>query len=81
MSDSKKGTFAAVNFGSITAEVMKKMQWLKRKLVAQIELTEWTENNHLRHTKFVGLRADKNPRSVIHEIGLWLLLRTLGISG
>jgi ATP-dependent DNA ligase len=52
---------------ALTVEVMKKMQWLKPKLVAQIEFTEWTENNHLRHSKFVGLRADKNPRSVIHE--------------
>jgi bifunctional non-homologous end joining protein LigD len=54
---------------ALTADVMRKMQWLKPKLVAQIEFTEWTENNHLRHSKFVGLRADKDPRRVIHEIG------------
>lgn len=54
---------------ALTAEVMEKMQWLKPKLVAQIEFTEWTENNHLRHSKFIGLRADKEPRSVIHEKG------------
>jgi bifunctional non-homologous end joining protein LigD len=41
------------------------MQWLTPKLVAQIEFTQWTENNHLRHSKFVGLRADKDPRRVI----------------
>ena len=54
---------------ALTAEVMKKMRWLKPNLVAQIEFTDWTENNHLRHSRFVGLRADKNPRSVIHETG------------
>ena len=54
---------------ALTAEVMKKMQWLKPQLVAQIEFTEWTENNHLRHSRFVGLRPDKDPRRVIHETG------------
>jgi bifunctional non-homologous end joining protein LigD len=54
---------------ALTADVMKNMQWLKPKLVAQIEFTDWTENNHLRHSKFVGLRADKDPRSVIREVG------------
>jgi DNA ligase D-like protein (predicted ligase) len=52
---------------AITSEVMKKMRWLKPKLVAQIEFTEWTEGNHLRHSRFAGLRDDKDPRSVIHE--------------
>jgi hypothetical protein len=36
-------------------------------LVAQIEFLEWTESDHLRHAKFVGLCEDKDPRSVIKE--------------
>jgi ATP-dependent DNA ligase len=28
---------------------------------------EWTGANHLRHTKFVGLRDDKDPRKVVRE--------------
>jgi hypothetical protein len=35
--------------------------------VAQIEFLEWTESDHLRHSKFVGLRDDKDPRSVVKE--------------
>jgi len=35
--------------------------------VAQIEFLEWTGANHLRHTKFVGLREDKEPREVVRE--------------
>jgi bifunctional non-homologous end joining protein LigD len=54
---------------ALTAEVMQKMRWLRPKLVAQIEFTEWTEGNHLRHSKFVGLRTDKNARAVVHESG------------
>lgn len=54
---------------ALTADVMKKMRWLKPKLVAQIEFTEWTKGNHLRHSKFVGLRHDKNPKEVTREHG------------
>ena len=52
---------------AITAEVMKKIQWLRPKLVAQIEFTDWTTNNHLRHSRFVALRDDKDPREVVKE--------------
>jgi bifunctional non-homologous end joining protein LigD len=53
---------------ALTAEVMKEIRWLKPKLVAQIEFTEWTEGNHLRHSRFAGLRDDKKPLEVVREI-------------
>ena len=52
---------------AITAEVMKKIQWLRPKLVAQIEYTEWTKGNHLRHSRFIALRDDKTVSEVIKE--------------
>jgi ATP-dependent DNA ligase len=42
-------------------------QWLKPELVGQFEFLEWTGDNHLRHSKFVGLREDKKARDVIRE--------------
>ena len=36
-------------------------------LVAQIEYADWTDVNHLRHSKFIALRQDKNPRDVVRE--------------
>ena len=39
----------------------------KAEAVAQIEFLEWTEADRLRHSKFVGLRVDKNSRSVLKE--------------
>lgn len=42
---------------ALTAEAMKKCCWLVPKLVAQIEFADWTEGNHLRHSRFVGLRV------------------------
>jgi len=49
---------------ALTADVMKRCQWLRPQLVAQVEFAEWTENNHLRHARFVGLRDDKEARNV-----------------
>jgi ATP-dependent DNA ligase len=51
----------------LNAEKMKKAIWLRPEVVAQMEFLEWTEADRLRHSKFVGLRQDKNPRSVVKE--------------
>jgi ATP-dependent DNA ligase len=54
----------------LTAEDMKKCVWLRPEIVAQIEFLEWTEGgDHLRHSKFAGLREDKDPRKVTKELG------------
>jgi bifunctional non-homologous end joining protein LigD len=52
---------------AITADVMKKIQWLRPKLVARVQFTDWTTGNHLRHSEFVALRDDKNAREVVKE--------------
>jgi ATP-dependent DNA ligase len=54
------------NWG-LTADDMEKRVWVRPELVAQIEFLEWTEGDHLRHSKFAGLRDDKNARSVVKE--------------
>jgi bifunctional non-homologous end joining protein LigD len=51
----------------LTADDMKKCVWVRPKLVAQIEFLEWTESDHLRHSKFAGLREDKDRSSVVKE--------------
>jgi len=52
---------------ALTKEEINNCVWLKPKLVAQIEFTEWTPDGHLRHSKFVGLREDKDAREVVRE--------------
>ena len=52
---------------ALTKEEMKNCVWLKPELIAQIEFTEWTLDNHLRHSKFAGLREDKEAREVVRE--------------
>jgi ATP-dependent DNA ligase len=39
-------------------------RWLEPRLVASIEFLEWTPDNHLRHSRFVGLREDKDADQV-----------------
>jgi DNA ligase D-like protein (predicted ligase) len=51
----------------LTAEKMKECVWVKPRVVAEIEFLEWTGADHLRHTKFVHLRDDKDPREVVRE--------------
>ena len=52
---------------ALTREEMKNCVWVKPELVAQIEFGEWTPDGHLRHSRFVGLREDKDPRQVGRE--------------
>jgi bifunctional non-homologous end joining protein LigD len=52
---------------ALTKEEMKNCRWLKPELVAQIEFAEWTPDGHLRHSRFVGLRDDKDARTVTRE--------------
>ena len=51
----------------LTAEKMKECVWLKPVLVGEFEFLEWTPDNHLRHSKFIGLREDKQARDVVRE--------------
>jgi bifunctional non-homologous end joining protein LigD len=54
---------------SVTREEMKNCVRVKPELVAWIEFGEWTPDGHLRHSKFIGLRDDKEPREVLRESG------------
>jgi len=50
----------------LTASKMADCRWLKPKLVGQFEFVEWL-GPHLRHTKFIALRDDKDPKKVRRE--------------
>jgi ATP-dependent DNA ligase len=45
----------------LTEAKMGDCRWLKPELVGQFEFLEWTPDNHLRHSRFVGLRDDNRP--------------------
>ena len=52
----------------LTAAKMAECRWLKPVLVGNFEFVEWTGENHLRHTKFIGIRDDKNPKQVVRGL-------------
>jgi len=51
----------------LTRAKMADCRWVKPVLVGQFEFLEWTGDDHLRHTKFIGLRDDKPARDVRRE--------------
>jgi bifunctional non-homologous end joining protein LigD len=48
----------------LTAAKMKDCRWLRPVLVGQFEFVEWTDELHLRHSRFVALREDKQAEDV-----------------
>ena len=51
----------------ITPSMMKKIQWINPKFVAEIKFAEWTRDGKLRAPVFMGLREDKKAGDVIRE--------------
>jgi len=46
---------------------MAECRWLKPQLIGHFEFVEWTEDAHLRHSRFVALRDDKKAEDVQRE--------------
>jgi bifunctional non-homologous end joining protein LigD len=51
----------------LTSAKMKDCRWVRPVLVGQFEFTEWTPDDHLRHSRFVGVLQDKQARDVFRE--------------
>lgn len=45
----------------------KGVHWVTPELVAEIEFTEWTHDDRLRHPRYLGLRHDKAAKDVVKE--------------
>jgi hypothetical protein len=46
---------------------MKRCHWVKPVMVCQVKFTEWTRDDRLRQSVFLGIREDKNASEVIRE--------------
>jgi bifunctional non-homologous end joining protein LigD len=53
----------------LTAAKMEECRWLRPVLVGQFEFVQWTADDNLRHSSFVGLREDKTATDVVRESG------------
>ena len=47
---------------------VRNVTWVKPILVGEVEFTEWTEDNRLRHPAFKGVRLDKKASAVRKEV-------------
>jgi bifunctional non-homologous end joining protein LigD len=52
----------------ISEEEMTKLLWVKPKVVVEVSFVEWTRDDLLRHSQFVGIRKDKNPKEVLRDV-------------
>ena len=51
----------------LTKAKMAVCRWLAPVLVGRFEFLEWTGENHLRHSKFIGLSEGKDAKAVVRE--------------
>ena len=51
----------------ISASEMRLCHWVKPRMVCQVKFAEWTRDERLRQSVFLGLREDKNPKEVVRE--------------
>jgi bifunctional non-homologous end joining protein LigD len=54
-------------FSERTGLPVKGVHWVAPELVAEVGFTEWTADGRLRHPRFLGLRTDKDPKTVTRE--------------
>jgi ATP-dependent DNA ligase len=63
--ESKSGRWGA----GLTAAKLNDCRWVQPTLVGRFEYVEWTPENHLRHSRFLGLREDAQSRSGLRQEG------------
>jgi bifunctional non-homologous end joining protein LigD len=57
----------ATPFAAVPASVARTARWIAPELVAEVEFAEFTDDGHVRHARFLGLREDKPARAVTRE--------------
>jgi bifunctional non-homologous end joining protein LigD len=45
-------------------KIKEKIQWVQPRLVCEVAYAEWTKDEQLRQTTFLGWRDDKNAKEV-----------------
>jgi bifunctional non-homologous end joining protein LigD len=74
-SDTQRCPFANLPMGKtshwgegITDEDMKTLRWVEPRLVVEVSFVEWPSDGLLRHSEFVAVRDDKDPREVRRDL-------------
>jgi bifunctional non-homologous end joining protein LigD len=49
------------------SEIPEKIRWVEPRQVCEVAFAEWTQDEQLRQTTFLGWRDDKSPEEVVLE--------------
>jgi bifunctional non-homologous end joining protein LigD len=49
-------------------KIPEKIRWVQPTLVCEVAFAEWTEDEQLRQTTFLGWRDDKRPEEIVLEV-------------
>ena len=63
----EKPTLSRAETEGLAAGEWKSVHWIKPSLLCEVAFTEWTQDGHIRHPSFQGLREDKEARDVKQE--------------
>ena len=63
----EKPTLSRAETDGLAAGEWKTVHWIKPSLLCEVAFTEWTQDGHIRHPSFQGLREDKEARDVKQE--------------
>ncbi|WP_457390194.1 DNA ligase D [Roseateles sp. P5_E1] len=58
---------AAVEPGRWSRRARGSERWVRPEMVVEVAFGEWTPDGHIRHARFVGVRADKAPKAIQRE--------------
>jgi bifunctional non-homologous end joining protein LigD len=63
----EKPTLSRAETDGLGAGEWKTVHWIKPSLLCEVAFTEWTQDGHIRHPSFQGLRGDKEAGDVKKE--------------
>jgi bifunctional non-homologous end joining protein LigD len=66
----KNPVLSRVETGGLPAGEWRSIQWVEPTLLCEVSFTEWTQDGHIRHPSFQGVREDKDAREVTKETSL-----------
>jgi bifunctional non-homologous end joining protein LigD len=64
----EKPVLSRAETGGLPAAEWRSIQWVEPTLLCEVAFTEWTEDGHIRHPSFQGLREDKDAGEVKKEM-------------
>jgi bifunctional non-homologous end joining protein LigD len=71
----EKPVLSRAETGGLPAGEWRSIRWVEPTLLCEVAFTEWTQDGHIRHPSFQGIREDKDARKVTKEISLKLQRR------